>query len=55
MAEQEKKPEMTLDEDAMRKAMHSWRTRARDMDFDESETPLKAEIVEEIHRRSGHG
>ncbi len=54
MEEQEKKAEKTFDADAMRKAMRSWRERAEYTDFDEFDTPLRAEVLEEIHRRLRH-
>ena len=42
MAEQ--KHEQTLSEDAWKKAISSWRSRASDTDFDELETPLREDI-----------
>ncbi len=50
MAEQEKKAGTTLSEDAWKKAMSSWRKETEDTDFDELDTPLSAELVEELHR-----
>ena len=44
MAEQEQKQGQALSEDAWKKAISSWRSRASDTDFDELETPLREDI-----------
>ena len=50
MAE-EKRGEKILNEDAWKKAINSWRDRVSGTDFDELDTPLRADIVEKLHRK----
>ena len=51
MAEQEKKTGKILSEEAIRRATQSMKGTSRSTDFNEWDTPLKAEIVDELHRR----
>ena len=51
MAAQGKKQEKRLSEDAWKKAIDTWRSQTKDMPFDEFQTPLRADILEKLHRK----
>lgn len=51
MAAQGKKQEEILSEDAWKKAIDTWRSQTKDMPFDEFQTPLRADILEKLHRK----
>ncbi len=50
MESNKKKAAEILSGDALRKAMSSWRRQVPHTDFDEFDTPLRADIAEELHR-----
>ncbi len=54
MAEQEEKPEEISYAERLAKAMESLKGQPLPADFDEFDTPLRADIVEEIHRLLDH-
>ena len=51
MAEQEKKQEQLSYKERLAQAMQSMKGKPLPTDFDELDTPLRAEIVDELHRR----
>ena len=50
MEEQEKNQKKSLSEEQWRKAIQRMMDRTRATDFDEWETPLRADIVEALHK-----